>query len=70
VSWSPPRTAPAVADTRADRLVVVHHDDRETVYEQVTYCPWRDGVTVYRDGVQIARHDDVLTLHTEQLAAV
>jgi hypothetical protein len=59
-----------VADLPAGRLVIVHHDDRETVYEKVSYCPWPDGVTVYRDGVQIARHDDVLTLHTEQLAAV
>jgi hypothetical protein len=59
-----------VADTRADRLVVVHHDDSETLYEKVSYCPWPGGVTVYRDGVQIDRHDDVLTLHAEQLAGV
>jgi hypothetical protein len=59
-----------VADTRADRLVVKHHDDSETCYEQVTYCPWPDGVTVYRHGVEIARHDDVLTVWTETPVAV
>lgn len=58
-----------MADLPAARLVVVHHDDRETVYDDVTYCPWRDGVTVYRDGVQVGRHDDVLTVRTEPLVA-
>lgn len=59
-----------MADTRADRLVVVHHDDSETVYTEVTYCPWPGGVTVYRDGVEVARHDDVLTVWSETLAPV
>lgn len=58
-----------MADLPAARLVVVHHDDTETPYENVTYCPWRDGVTVYREGVQIDRHDDVLMLRTEPLVA-
>lgn len=59
-----------MADTRADRLVVKHHDDTETRYDNVTYCPWPDGVTVYRDGAEIARHDDVLTVWTEPLVGV
>ncbi len=38
-----------------------HHDDREpTVYRNVEYWLWRDGVTVFRDGVEIGGHDDVL----------
>lgn len=58
-----------MADLPAGRLVVKHHDDRVSRYDKVTYCPWPDGVTVYRDGVEIARHDDVLTVWTEPLVA-
>ncbi|GIF40382.1 hypothetical protein [Actinoplanes xinjiangensis] len=49
-----------MAATRADLLEVRHHDDRVSRYEQVTYCVWVGGVTIYRDGAEIARHDDVL----------
>jgi hypothetical protein len=49
-----------MAATRADLLEVRHHDDRISRYEEVTYCVWVGGVTVYRDGAEIARHDDVL----------
>ena len=49
-----------MAATRADLLEIRHHDDRISRYERVTYCAWAGGVTVYRDGRQIARHDDVL----------
>lgn len=45
----------------ADLLEVHHHDDRKpTVYRNVDYWLWRDGVTVFRDGVEIGGHDDVL----------
>jgi hypothetical protein len=45
----------------ADRLVVVHHDDRETEYEDVHYWPWRDGVSILdADGVELVKHEDVL----------
>jgi hypothetical protein len=54
-----------MAATRADLLEVRHHDDHISRYEQVTYCAWRGGVTVYRNGVEIAHHDDVL--HTQAL---
>lgn len=57
-----------MADLFAEVLTVVHHDDSRTVYERVSYCPWPDGVTVYRDDEEI-QHDDVLTLWTETLAA-
>ncbi|WP_433831328.1 hypothetical protein ACQP2E_13200 [Actinoplanes sp. CA-015351] len=49
-----------MAATSADVLEVHHHDDRISQYEQVEYCAWHGGVTVYRDGTEIARHDDVL----------
>ncbi|WP_433788991.1 hypothetical protein [Actinoplanes sp. CA-252034] len=49
-----------MAATRADLLEIRHHDDRISRYEEVTYCAWVGGVTVYRNGTQIARHDDVL----------
>jgi hypothetical protein len=54
-----------MAATEADILEIRHHDDHISRYEQVTYCAWTGGVTVYRDGTQIARHDDVL--NTEAL---
>lgn len=57
-----------MADTRADVLEVRHHDDHVTRYERVTYCAWRDGVTVYRDGVEVARHEDVLHVQAFTLA--
>ncbi len=59
-----------MADTYADELVVVHHDDEETLYSEVTYCLWRGGVNVYRDGELIAEHDDVLETRALRLAAV
>lgn len=59
-----------MAATRADVLEVRHHDDRISRYEQVTYCAWRGGVTVYRDGEQVARHDDVLDTQALRMAAV
>ncbi len=59
-----------MADTYADELLVVHHDDEETRYFEVTYCPWRGGVSVYRDGELIAEHDDVLDTRALKLAAV
>lgn len=58
-----------MAATRADVLEVRHHDDHVSRYEQVTYCAWRGGVTVYRHGVEIARHDDVLHTQALNLAA-
>lgn len=54
-----------MAATAADILEVRHYDDHISRYEQVTYCAWSGGVTVYRDGVEIVRHDDVL--HTQAL---
>lgn len=59
-----------MADLPADLLLVVHHDDTVSRYEQVTYCPWAGGVTVYRDGVQIAEHNDVIDMQAEKLAGV
>ncbi|MEV6301978.1 hypothetical protein AB0M02_21370 [Actinoplanes sp. NPDC051861] len=59
-----------MAATFADELVVTHHDDRQTRYSTVTYCLWPGGVTVYRDRVQIARHEDVLDTRALRLAAV
>lgn len=45
----------------ADRLTVVHHDDRETPYEQVFYWPYRDGVDILdADGNILVKHEDVL----------
>lgn len=45
----------------ADRLEIQHHDDRVTVYEDVHYWPWRDGVSILAaDGVELVRHEDVL----------
>ena len=49
-----------MADTPADELVIRHHDDRVTRYRDVRYCLWTGGVTVYRGGSQIARHEDVI----------
>ncbi|AEV86885.1 hypothetical protein ACWT_5867 [Actinoplanes sp. SE50] len=57
-----------MADLPADLLVIVHHDDSVTRYEQVTYCPWPGGVTVYRNGEQIAEHNDVIGQHAERAA--
>lgn len=59
-----------MADLPADELIVRHHDDRVSRYRQVTYCLWPDGVTVYRDGREIARHEDVLDTRALKLAAV
>ncbi|BAL87233.1 hypothetical protein AMIS_20130 [Actinoplanes missouriensis 431] len=59
-----------MAATFADALEVHHYDDTVTRYEHVTYCLWPGGVTVYRDGEQIARHDDVLDTRASRLAAV
>lgn len=58
-----------MADLPADRLVVVFHHDRKRTYHDVTYCPWRGGVTVYRDGVEVARHEDVLETYVETAVA-
>jgi hypothetical protein len=57
-----------MAATYADELLVVHHNDDETRYEQVSYCPWPGGVTVYRDGEEIVIHD-VLRTEVNRLAA-
>jgi hypothetical protein len=57
-----------MAATAVDVLEVRHHDDTVTVHEDVTYCVWRGGVTVYRAGVQLARHDDVLTTNAHRAA--
>ncbi|MBB4761587.1 hypothetical protein ACFQFC_36120 [Amorphoplanes digitatis] len=38
-------------------------------YERVSYCPWRGGVTVYQNGQEIARHDDVLDTRALRLAS-
>ncbi|HEY6117218.1 MAG TPA: hypothetical protein VI172_14800 [Candidatus Dormibacteraeota bacterium] len=50
-----------MAHVPADRLTVVLDTGRERRYHDVTYCLWTDasgpGVTVYRDGVEIARHE-------------
>lgn len=59
-----------MAATQADVLEVRHHDDHVSRYDEVTYCAWRGGVTVYRDGVEIARHDDVLDTQALRAAAV
>ena len=59
-----------MAATRADVLEVHHHDDTVTRYEQVTYCAWRGGVTVYSGGEQVAEHDDVLHTQALKLAVV
>jgi hypothetical protein len=59
-----------MAATQADVLEVHHYDDHVSRYDQVTYCAWRGGVTVYRDGVEIARHDDVLDTQALRVAAV
>lgn len=49
----------------ADRLLVVHHDDSQTRYEQVRYRPGRDSVRVVdADGREI-EHEDVLRVHAE-----
>jgi hypothetical protein len=48
-----------MAATAADILVIHHHDNYISRYEEVTYTPWRGGVTVFRDGAEVARHDDV-----------
>ncbi|WP_169792418.1 hypothetical protein [Actinoplanes rectilineatus] len=58
-----------MAHLYADVLLVVHHDDTRTAYEQVSYCPWRGGVTVYQDGEEII-HDDVLDVRVINMAAV
>lgn len=57
-----------MAATAADLLEVRHHDDHVSRYVRVTYCAWTGGVTVYRDGTEIARHDDVLVTHAVKLA--
>lgn len=45
----------------ADRLTVVHHDDRETGYVRVFYWPYRDGVDILdADGQILVKHEDVL----------
>lgn len=47
----------------ADRLRVVHDDDRETLYENVRYWPWREGhhLTVYVPDGEPVEHLDVYT---------
>ncbi|BBH69494.1 hypothetical protein ACTI_61790 [Actinoplanes sp. OR16] len=57
-----------MAATAADILVIHHHDDHVSRYEEVTYCAWRGGITVYRDGAEVARHDDVLNTQALKLA--
>ncbi|BAL88814.1 hypothetical protein AMIS_35940 [Actinoplanes missouriensis 431] len=57
-----------MAATGADVLEVHHHDDSVSRYQQVEYCAWQGGVTVYRDGAEIARHDDVLGTQAVKLA--
>ncbi|MET8149948.1 hypothetical protein ACIBSW_11640 [Actinoplanes sp. NPDC049668] len=57
-----------MAHTPADVLEIRHHDDTVSRYEGVSYCPWRGGVTVYQDGREIARHDDVLDTRALRLA--
>ena len=53
----------------ADVLEVYHHDGRVTYYDNVTYWPWRDGVSVWHhDGSQVD-HPDVLAVHADRLAA-
>jgi hypothetical protein len=59
-----------VADLPADVLVVVHQNDDETRYTDVTYCAWDGGVTVYRDGAQIAEHGDVVRQWAERAAVL
>ena len=59
-----------MAATAADVLEVRHYDDHVSRYEQVTYCAWTGGVTVYRAGVEIARHDDVLNTQALKRARV
>lgn len=59
-----------MAHTTASRLEVHHFDDRVTTYDGVSYCLWRDGVTVYQHGVEIARHDDVRSTVADTPAAV
>ena len=57
-------SSPAPADT----LTVLHHSGRETSYEQVTYWPWREGITVWDcDGKQ-TDHDDVQTYFANRKA--
>jgi hypothetical protein len=58
-----------MADTRADELVIRHHDDRVTRYRGVRYCLWSGGVTVYRHGAEIARHEDAVDVQALTLAA-
>lgn len=58
-----------MAATAADSLEIRHHDDHVSRYEQVTYCAWAGGVTVYRNGAEIARHDDVLTTQALKLVS-
>lgn len=45
----------------ADRLEVVHDDDRVTVYEQVLYWPYRGCVDILdTSGAVLVSHGDVL----------
>jgi hypothetical protein len=54
------RRRAVTAPVPAKVLEIHHHDDRRTEYRDVEYWLWRDGVTVYEGGVEIAAHDDVL----------
>lgn len=62
-----------MADIPADRLVVHFHDDTDIVYEGVTYTLWGEdgepGVTVFRDGAQIARWAGVQGTTSEHVPA-
>jgi hypothetical protein len=45
----------------AQRLEVRHHDERVTVYDEVYYWLWRDGVSILdADGQLVEKHVDVL----------
>ncbi|GGN39207.1 hypothetical protein FHR83_006770 [Actinoplanes campanulatus] len=56
-----------MADLPADLLIVRHADDTTTTYEDVRYCLWRDGVTVYQHGEEI-HHGDVVEVRAERAA--
>jgi hypothetical protein len=56
--------------TPADVLEVHHFDDRITWYSDVTYWPWRDGITVWdRDGREVV-HADVRQHFADRVATV
>jgi hypothetical protein len=56
---------------RADELTVVHHDDTESRFTDVSYTLNRDGLRLVTSGGterSFARHD-VLTTHVRRRAA-